>query len=422
MRATAPIPPRRRATTRRDRRRRATCGGRRHRGAHRRGRLGPPATRPPAGAPAGGTAWRQPGHGPAGAGEAGGRRTDRAAPRLGHLRHPADAPAAQHPDRVLGGTSAPAGWFPGRRTLDLGTGNRHTGGGDRPRAAAGPAGHPDHPAAHPPNGMPLASRDDRAGCPEAVPDPRGDRRLALRPPVVARVAPGAGDPAADRGRAGPARRRTCWRCRPAALASASSGSAISPTAGRSSTPAPPTAATAGTSWRSWPERGPSSGAVAPRSAGRGLGIGDQVTGGAAPLPDLQQLRRDPSTEVEGLRAAPVERAALRRFGGIRQLAAEHDPAAAPAAVPRLQRLRDRRQERPGGRGAAGRRTACSAGAISTIRPKYITAIRSLTCRTTDRSWLMKIIGQAQPPAQVGDHVDDLRLDRHVERRDRLVGE
>ena len=40
------------------------------------------------------------------------------------------------------------------------------------------------------------------------------------------------------------------------------------------------------------------------------------------------------------------------------------------------------------RDAGSRLNSSSAGAISTILPRYITAIRSLTCRTTDRSWEM----------------------------------
>ena len=63
-------------------------------------------------------------------------------------------------------------------------------------------------------------------------------------------------------------------------------------------------------------------------------------------------------------------------------------------------IRSRLSARPG-RPAAGRRAGRSCtgagrgrrsrcvGAISTILPRYITAIRSLTCRTTDRSWEMK---------------------------------
>ena len=42
-------------------------------------------------------------------------------------------------------------------------------------------------------------------------------------------------------------------------------------------------------------------------------------------------------------------------------------------------------------------------------------------RTTERSWAMKISVRPEVALQVAQQVEDLRLDRHVERGDRLVG-
>ena len=62
------------------------------------------------------------------------------------------------------------------------------------------------------------------------------------------------------------------------------------------------------------------------------------------------------------------------------------------------------------------------GAISTIVPRYITATRSLTWRTTDRSCEMNRYVQPELVLQVVEQVQDLRPDRHVERRHRLVAD
>ena len=51
--------------------------------------------------------------------------------------------------------------------------------------------------------------------------------------------------------------------------------------------------------------------------------------------------------------------------------------------------RHRREQRLGVGMQRVARRAPRAGAISTIRPRYITATRSLMCSTTDRSWAMK---------------------------------
>ena len=58
---------------------------------------------------------------------------------------------------------------------------------------------------------------------------------------------------------------------------------------------------------------------------------------------------------------------------------------------------------------------------STTRPAYITTTRSASSATRPRSWVMRMIAawsRAGPP----EHLQDLRLDRHVERGGRLVGD
>ena len=77
--------------------------------------------------------------------------------------------------------------------------------------------------------------------------------------------------------------------------------------------------------------------------------------------------------------------------------------------------------RPCRDGAGGRRAA-SASASSTILPRYITATRSHMWRTTERSWAMKTSVSPSSRWRSREQVEDLRLDRDVERRDRLVGD
>ena len=60
--------------------------------------------------------------------------------------------------------------------------------------------------------------------------------------------------------------------------------------------------------------------------------------------------------------------------------------------------------------------------ISTIRPRYMMATRSETWRTTPRSWLMNSMVRPSSRRSLQEQVDDLRLDRHVERGDRLVAD
>ena len=59
-------------------------------------------------------------------------------------------------------------------------------------------------------------------------------------------------------------------------------------------------------------------------------------------------------------------------------------------------------------------------AYSTMRPRYITATRAAMCLTTPRSCAMKMNDRPRLRCRSVQKVDDLRLDRNIERRNRLV--
>ena len=66
-------------------------------------------------------------------------------------------------------------------------------------------------------------------------------------------------------------------------------------------------------------------------------------------------------------------------------------------------------------GCAGASNSSPWSRDSTILPRCITATRSATWRTTERSCAMNRYGEGEARLQVGEQVEDLRLDRHVER-------
>ena len=57
-----------------------------------------------------------------------------------------------------------------------------------------------------------------------------------------------------------------------------------------------------------------------------------------------------------------------------------------------------------------------------MRPRYITATRSADVLDHRQVVRDEQVGEAELLLQVLEQVDDLRLDRHVERRDRLVAD
>ena len=61
-----------------------------------------------------------------------------------------------------------------------------------------------------------------------------------------------------------------------------------------------------------------------------------------------------------------------------------------------------------------------AGPASTTLPRYITSTRSQSWRTTARLWLTKIRLVPRSRLHAREQLEDLRLDRHVQRAHRLV--
>ena len=100
-----------------------------------------------------------------------------------------------------------------------------------------------------------------------------------------------------------------------------------------------------------------------------------------------------------------------------------------AAAPRVeleQRRRGRSQLR-GGRVAGtlwvrASKKISSRSPRSTISPSYMTSTRSATSATTPRSWVIRIVARPRSRFSRSQQFEDLRLDRHVERRRRLVGD
>jgi hypothetical protein len=59
---------------------------------------------------------------------------------------------------------------------------------------------------------------------------------------------------------------------------------------------------------------------------------------------------------------------------------------------------------------------------STIRPAYITAMRWATWAMTPKLCEIKTMANAESLPEIGQEVEDLGLNRHVERGGGLVGE
>ena len=73
-------------------------------------------------------------------------------------------------------------------------------------------------------------------------------------------------------------------------------------------------------------------------------------------------------------------------------------------------------------GAAARRRPLDAARSRRSRPRYITATRSAMWATTDSWCEMNTIASPSSLAQLAQQLEDLRLDRDVERADGLVGD
>ena len=77
---------------------------------------------------------------------------------------------------------------------------------------------------------------------------------------------------------------------------------------------------------------------------------------------------------------------------------------------------------PACRDGAAARSSSTRVPSSTIWPAYITATRSASSFTTPRSWRDEQDRRARSSREVAQQLQDLRLDRHVERGGRLVGD
>ena len=82
----------------------------------------------------------------------------------------------------------------------------------------------------------------------------------------------------------------------------------------------------------------------------------------------------------------------------------------------------RRRAAPGCRDGAGCVDGRGSGRVSMTRPRYITTTSSQRYSTTERSCAMNSMVRPKALLQVLDQIEHLRLHRHVERRDRLVGD
>ncbi len=133
--------------------------------------------------------------------------------------------------------------------------------------------------------------------------------------------------------------------------------------------------------------------------------------------ELEQRDRALEAVVLHERAARMEAAARRRRREIRRRARD-----------RRERARARRRSRaPSAAGractdAAARGRRPSTAPVSTIWPAYITATRRQVCAITARSCETKTSATSSSSLQLLQQLQDLILDRHVERRRRLVAE
>ena len=118
----------------------------------------------------------------------------------------------------------------------------------------------------------------------------------------------------------------------------------------------------------------------------------------------------------GLEAAWMEAAAAGRICRARDLALQDETSLRAHA----RRAAARRRAAPACRDASACRRCADLALSSTMRPRYMTATRSEMWRHHRKVVGDEQIGEAELVLQVLQQVDDLGLDRDVERGDRLV--
>ena len=143
-----------------------------------------------------------------------------------------------------------------------------------------------------------------------------------------------------------------------------------------------------------------------------------MAGDRAARPRLLEEGRRLGAERPRMRAAGVEAAAAWRRGRARHVALQQRPRSARGGT----RHGNRRQQRLGVGMERRRRRALRPAPARRSSPRYITATRSLMCRITARSWAMMMRVRPKRAFRSSEQIDDLRLDRDVERRDRLVAD
>ncbi len=146
---------------------------------------------------------------------------------------------------------------------------------------------------------------------------------------------------------------------------------------------------------------------------------DQVAGNAATVAGAAKLWRLLAAADQGQRAARMGKRSQSADAMGLGLAGEHDaflPTGGSGARP------ERRRRAPACRDEAALGEDVLGVPSSTKAPRYITATRWLTCRTTRRSWLDEEHGEAELGLQVDQQINDLRLDRDVERRDGFIAD
>ena len=122
--------------------------------------------------------------------------------------------------------------------------------------------------------------------------------------------------------------------------------------------------------------------------------------------------------LEDVGAAVGEDAARRQRLQVRRLAGDGRELVATVVV----EPRHRAQQAQGVGVLRAARTARRRGAVSTMRPAYITITRSHRPATTPRSWVIRTIAMPSSRLQPAEQLQDLRLHRDVERGRRLVGD
>ena len=135
--------------------------------------------------------------------------------------------------------------------------------------------------------------------------------------------------------------------------------------------------------------------------------------------DLDERRLDVRARFEAARAARHELAADRQVDECRHVAG-NDGAGARAFAPSTLGIDP---SSPCVYGCSGLRNSSSTGATSWILPPYITATRSQVSATTARLCVMsRIAAPARFSFSSQHQIENLRLDRDVERGRRLVGD